>query len=119
MEALIAYDCSGAVLLMGTLLGGLITGTCAVVLTRHKHWDREMMMGSTAILMGMVLVCFYQSNFLDIFSVYHLVCNICAHFLMVLIGWIGHGGGGKCSYSNIHMLRGRSIVNTQVGPRIL
>ncbi|PWA90999.1 plasma-membrane choline transporter family protein [Artemisia annua] len=56
VEALIAYDCSGAVLLMGTLLGGLITGTCAVVLTRHKHWDREMMMGSTAILMGMVLV---------------------------------------------------------------
>ncbi|KVH97578.1 Choline transporter-like protein [Cynara cardunculus var. scolymus] len=30
VEALVAYDCSGAVLLMGTLLGGLITGTCAV-----------------------------------------------------------------------------------------
>lgn len=56
MEALIAYDCSGAVLLMGTVLGGLITGTCAVILTRIKHADREMMMGSTAILMGMVLV---------------------------------------------------------------
>ncbi|KAJ9563734.1 hypothetical protein OSB04_008894 [Centaurea solstitialis] len=56
VEALIAYDCSGAVLLMGTLLGGLITGTCAVILTRIKHPDKEMMMGSTAILMGMVLV---------------------------------------------------------------
>nr|XP_043624963.1 CTL-like protein DDB_G0274487 [Erigeron canadensis] len=56
VEALIAYDCSGAVLLMGTLLGGLITGTCAVVLTRIKHSDRELMMGSTALLMGMVLV---------------------------------------------------------------
>ncbi|XP_023746336.1 uncharacterized protein LOC111894498 isoform X2 [Lactuca sativa] len=56
VEALIAYDCSGAVLLMGMILGGLITGTCAVVLTRIKHPDREMMMGSTAILMGMILV---------------------------------------------------------------
>ncbi|XP_071706169.1 uncharacterized protein [Rutidosis leptorrhynchoides] len=56
VEALVAYDCSGAVLLMGTLLGGLITGTCAVILTRVRHSDREIMMGSTALLMGMVLV---------------------------------------------------------------
>ncbi|XP_076922544.1 uncharacterized protein LOC143584354 isoform X1 [Bidens hawaiensis] len=56
VEALIAYDCSGAVLLMGTLLGGLITGTCAVILTKIKHADRVIMMGSTSILLGMVLV---------------------------------------------------------------
>ncbi|KAJ0433547.1 putative choline transporter [Helianthus annuus] len=56
VEALIGYDCSGAVLLMGTLLGGLITGTCAVILTRIKHSDRVIMMGSTSVLMGMILV---------------------------------------------------------------
>nr|XP_043606864.1 CTL-like protein DDB_G0274487 [Erigeron canadensis] len=56
VEALVAYDCSGAVLLMGTLLGGLITGTCAAILTRIKHPDRVIMMGSTAVLMGMVLI---------------------------------------------------------------
>ncbi|CAK9188371.1 unnamed protein product [Ilex paraguariensis] len=56
VEALIAYDCSGAVLLMGTLLGGLITGTCAGVWTRIKYPDRVIMVGSTAMLMGMILV---------------------------------------------------------------
>nr|GMD57185.1 CTL-like protein DDB_G0274487 [Ipomoea batatas] len=56
VEALIAYDCSGAVLLMGTLLGGLISGTCAGVWTRIKHPDRVMMVGSTAMLIGMILV---------------------------------------------------------------
>ncbi|XP_071735653.1 uncharacterized protein [Rutidosis leptorrhynchoides] len=56
VETLVAYDCSGAVLLMGTLLGGLITGTCAVVLTEIARSDRDIMIGSTAILMGMVLV---------------------------------------------------------------
>ncbi|PNT16236.1 hypothetical protein POPTR_010G128100v4 [Populus trichocarpa] len=57
VEALIAYDCSGAVLLMVTLLGGLITGTCSGVWT-HIKWDddRVTMVGSTAMLMGMVLV---------------------------------------------------------------
>ncbi|KAI5573949.1 hypothetical protein BDE02_10G113900 [Populus trichocarpa] len=57
VEALIAYDCSGAVLLMVTLLGGLITGTCSSVWT-HIKWDddRVTMVGSTAMLMGMVLV---------------------------------------------------------------
>ncbi|KAL9389481.1 hypothetical protein Peur_018086 [Populus x canadensis] len=57
VEALIAYDCSGAVLLMVTLLGGLITGTCSGAWTRIK-WDddRVTMVGSTAMLMGMVLV---------------------------------------------------------------
>ncbi|XP_022887478.1 protein PNS1-like [Olea europaea var. sylvestris] len=31
VEALVAYDCSGAVLLMDTFLGGLIARTCAGV----------------------------------------------------------------------------------------
>ncbi|XP_062111176.1 uncharacterized protein LOC133822752 [Humulus lupulus] len=56
VEALIAYDCSGAVLLMGTLLGGLITGTCAGAWTWTKWSDRVVMVGLTAMLMGMVLV---------------------------------------------------------------
>ncbi|KAG5521498.1 hypothetical protein RHGRI_033907 [Rhododendron griersonianum] len=56
VEALIAYDCSGAVLLMGTLLGGLITGTCAGVWTRIKYPDTVAMVGATAMLMGMILV---------------------------------------------------------------
>ncbi|CAI0552459.1 unnamed protein product [Linum tenue] len=44
---------------MGTLLGGLITGTCAAIWT-HIKWEakneRMLMVGSTAMLMGMVLV---------------------------------------------------------------
>ncbi|XP_009800284.1 uncharacterized protein LOC107775629 [Nicotiana tabacum] len=56
VEALIAYDCSGAVILMGTLVGGLVAGTCAGVWTRIKHPDRVMMVGSTSLLMGMILV---------------------------------------------------------------
>lgn len=58
VEALVAYDCSGAVLLMGTLLGGLITGTCSGVWTWFKWNDRVMMVGTTAMLMGMVLVSY-------------------------------------------------------------
>lgn len=58
VEALVAYDCSGAVLLMGTLLGGLMTGTCAGAWTYTKYRDRVIMVGSTAMLMGMVLVNF-------------------------------------------------------------
>ncbi|XVF03432.1 hypothetical protein REPUB_Repub04eG0261000 [Reevesia pubescens] len=56
VEALVAYDCSGAVLLMGTVLGGLITGTCAGVWTWITWSDKMIMVGSTAMLMGMVLV---------------------------------------------------------------
>ncbi|KAF8378475.1 hypothetical protein HHK36_029816 [Tetracentron sinense] len=56
VEALIAYDCSGAVLLMGTILGGLITGTCSGIWTWFKTSDRVIMVGSTAMLMGMILV---------------------------------------------------------------
>ncbi|XP_047975684.1 CTL-like protein DDB_G0274487 isoform X2 [Salvia hispanica] len=56
VEALIAYDCSGAVLFMGTVLGGLISGTCAAIWTRIKHPERVVMVGSTAMLMGMILV---------------------------------------------------------------
>ncbi|KAF3431819.1 hypothetical protein FNV43_RR26555 [Rhamnella rubrinervis] len=56
VEALIGYDCSGAVLLMGTVLGGLITGTCSGVWAWYKWRDRMIMVGSTSMLMGMVLV---------------------------------------------------------------
>ncbi|KAJ8774557.1 hypothetical protein K2173_017003 [Erythroxylum novogranatense] len=56
VEALVAYDCSGAVLLMVTLLGGLISGTCAGVWAHIKWNDRVLMVGSTAMLMGMILV---------------------------------------------------------------
>ena len=56
VEALVAYDCSGAVLLMGTVFGGLITGTCSGVWAWIKWSDRVMMIGSTSMLMGMVLV---------------------------------------------------------------
>ncbi|KAI3885132.1 hypothetical protein MKW98_002524 [Papaver atlanticum] len=56
VEALIAYDCSGAVLFMGTILGGLITGTCAGIWTWHKTSDRVFMVGCTAMLMGFILV---------------------------------------------------------------
>ncbi|PKA62716.1 hypothetical protein AXF42_Ash018924 [Apostasia shenzhenica] len=56
IEALVAYDCSGAVLLMGIILGGLVTGTCTGIWTWYKRSDMVAMVGSTAILMGMVLV---------------------------------------------------------------
>ncbi|XP_077241062.1 plasma-membrane choline transporter family protein [Tasmannia lanceolata] len=56
IETLVAYDCSGAVLLMGTILGGLITGTCTGIWTWFKSSDRVLMVGSTAMLMGMILV---------------------------------------------------------------
>ncbi|CAI9096258.1 OLC1v1032356C1 [Oldenlandia corymbosa var. corymbosa] len=56
VEALVAYDCSGAVLLMGTILGGLIVGTCTGIWTRIHHPERMIMVGSTAMLMGMILV---------------------------------------------------------------
>uniref|UniRef100_A0A7N0T5W9 Choline transporter-like protein n=1 Tax=Kalanchoe fedtschenkoi TaxID=63787 RepID=A0A7N0T5W9_KALFE len=55
VEALVAYDCSGAVLLMCTILGGLVTGTCAGSWAWIKTSDRVIMVGSTAMLMGMVL----------------------------------------------------------------
>lgn len=56
VEALVAYDCSGAVLLMSIILGGLIVGTCSGVWTRIQHPNTVMMVGSTAMLMGMILV---------------------------------------------------------------
>lgn len=61
VEALIGYDCSGAVLLMSTVLGGLITGTCSGVWAWYKWRDRMIMVGSTAMLIGMVLVS-YPNN---------------------------------------------------------
>ncbi|KAG0533567.1 hypothetical protein BDA96_04G204400 [Sorghum bicolor] len=56
IESLIAYDCSGAILLMSTILGGLITGTCMGVWTYYKQSDKAVMVGSTSMLMGMILV---------------------------------------------------------------
>ncbi|CAN8291433.1 unnamed protein product [Cochlearia groenlandica] len=56
VEALVAYDCSGAVLLMGTIFGGLITGSCIGIWAWIKYSDRVIMVASTAMLMGMVLV---------------------------------------------------------------
>lgn len=56
VEALVAYDCSGAVLLMGTIFGGLITGSCIGIWGWIKYSDRVIMVASTAMLMGMVLV---------------------------------------------------------------
>ncbi|KAK4260872.1 hypothetical protein QN277_003935 [Acacia crassicarpa] len=58
VEALVAYDCSGAVLLMGTICGGLITGTCSGVWAwfRFTDLERVIMIGTTSMLMGMVLV---------------------------------------------------------------
>jgi len=59
----VAYDCSGAVLLMGTIFGGLITGTCSGVWAWVKWSDRVIMIGFTSMLMGMVLVCLTTSLF--------------------------------------------------------
>ncbi|KAM0862201.1 hypothetical protein ACQ4PT_045408 [Festuca glaucescens] len=56
VEALIAYDCSGAVLLMSTILGGLITGTCTGVWTYYTQSDKAIIVGSTSMLIGMILV---------------------------------------------------------------
>ncbi|KQK00039.1 hypothetical protein BRADI_3g46940v3 [Brachypodium distachyon] len=56
IEALIAYDCSGAVLLMSTILGGLITGTCTGVWTYFTQSEKAIMVGSTSMLMGMILL---------------------------------------------------------------
>lgn len=56
IESLVAYDCSGAILLMSTILGGLITGTCMGVWTYFKQSDKAVMVGSTSMLMGMILV---------------------------------------------------------------
>ncbi|KAF7808909.1 CTL-like protein [Senna tora] len=56
VEALVAHDCSGAVLLMSTICGGLVTGTCSGIWTWYKWSDRTIMIGSTSMLMGMVLV---------------------------------------------------------------
>lgn len=56
VEALVAYDCSGAVLLMGIIFSGLITGTCTGVWAWYKRRDEVVMVGSTAALMGMILV---------------------------------------------------------------
>lgn len=70
IEALVAYDCSGAVLLMGTILGGLLTGTCTGVWTWLKTSNRVAMVGFTSMLMGMILVsCFLFGSILHYLSI--------------------------------------------------
>nr|CAD1825243.1 unnamed protein product [Ananas comosus var. bracteatus] len=41
---------------MGTILGGLLTGTCTGVWAWFKRSDKVLMVGCTAALMGMILV---------------------------------------------------------------
>lgn len=77
VEALVAYDCSGAVVLMGTLLGGLITGTCAGVWAWLKKipGDRVVMVGSTSMLIGMVLVSYASLSLLTFIIYLHAACR--------------------------------------------
>ncbi|GBG79930.1 hypothetical protein CBR_g30194 [Chara braunii] len=56
VEALIAYDVTGAVLVMMIMLGGLITGTCAGLWTYYMRQDRAIMVALTSMLMGTMLV---------------------------------------------------------------
>lgn len=86
VEALVAYDCSGAVLLMGTLLGGLVTGTCSGIWTWIKWRDRVSMVGSTTMLMGMVLVSFFHKNSIPFCC--HMVAEIssCLKDLVLILG---------------------------------
>lgn len=79
VEALVAYDCSGAVLLMGTIFGGLITGSCIGIWAWIKYSDRVIMVGSTAMLMGMVLVSFFFLPFCALFQniTHESNCLIC------------------------------------------
>ena len=39
--------------------------------------------------------------------------------IVIFAGGIGNGGCGKCRDVDIHMLRGRSLVNPQMGRRVL
>lgn len=57
VEALVAYDCSGAVLLMTVVLGGLIAGTGTGIWVWYKRKDKVIMVCTTAMLVGMILVC--------------------------------------------------------------
>lgn len=65
VETLVAYDCSGAVLLMSTVMGGLTAGTCSGIWTWIKWKDKVSMVACTATLMGMVLVnmFFYKTYY--------------------------------------------------------
>lgn len=56
VEALIAYDLTGAILLMATVLGGLLTGTGVGIWSWYRRKDRVIMIGATAMLIGMILV---------------------------------------------------------------
>lgn len=56
IEALVAYDCSGAILLMTVILGGLLTGTCVGTWAWFQTKEEVVMIGLTGMLMGMILV---------------------------------------------------------------
>eukprot|EP00850_Spirogloea_muscicola_P004925 SM000022S07139 [mRNA] locus=s22:91528:94773:- [translate_table: standard] len=56
MEALVAYDLSGAVLLMGAVLGGLLTGTSVGCWAWFVKKERVVVVGATSMLMGMLLI---------------------------------------------------------------
>lgn len=66
IETLVAYDCSGAVLLMGTIMGGLISGSSAGVWAWYRAHDRVMMVGFTSMLMGMIMVCSQTISFISL-----------------------------------------------------
>lgn len=56
VEALIAYDLTGAILFMGIVLGGLFTGTAAGCWCWFVRSERVVMVGATSMLMGAMLV---------------------------------------------------------------
>lgn len=103
VEALVAYDCSGAVLLMGTIFGGLITGSCIGIWAWIKYSDRVIMVASTAMLMGMVLVSFL---FCALFShskitLHHPIVQF--FFQCGVSGGSRNGGCGERGDIDIHM----------------
>jgi hypothetical protein len=56
VEALVAQDLSGAVLLLSITLGGLIVGTILGTWVHYTEEDRMVSMAVTGALIGMMLV---------------------------------------------------------------
>ncbi|KAJ3709215.1 hypothetical protein LUZ61_012924 [Rhynchospora tenuis] len=65
IEALVAYDCSGTVLLMSVILGGLIAGTGTGIWVWFKCSEKVIMVSTTAMLVGMILVCGALAKFMS------------------------------------------------------
>jgi hypothetical protein len=92
---------------MGTIFGGLITGTCAGVWAWVKWSDRVIMIGSTSMLMGMVLV---SSNLLKSLNTFELTVSLieshhdfCKNYTLELQRNQCHGDFVKFSViSNMH-----------------